>query len=115
MSSWDINTESVFATLSYVGEKVGGEDGTGGLVAKTVTVEEKFTYAQQCAASQPISAALKEFGEACSPDLQMMVARGSSCVTGCSDAVEAYINGDLEMASRAQEGAVHAGLGEFCM
>ncbi|WP_017538650.1 DUF6507 family protein [Nocardiopsis halophila] len=115
MSGWDIDAESVFATLSYVGSKVGGEDGTGGLVGDSTTVGEKITYAEQCASSYPITKALGEFGENCGPILQAMVARGASCVTGCSDAVAAYLDGDTEMAARAQEQAGHADLDGFCI
>lgn len=105
MSGWDIQPQSVFEILRSISDQVGGEDGTGGLVAKIENNNEKISYANSCAASEPIGTALQEFQDEYSVDLNEMVAIGGRCVTGCSDAVNAYLEGDLEMAEKAQSNA----------
>ncbi|TDQ52268.1 DUF6507 family protein [Actinorugispora endophytica] len=105
MSGWDINAPEVGAIMKTVGSHVGGEDGTGGLVALLTTFGTHVESAGTACASEPIGIALSEFVEEYSEDLTSMVAKSASAITGCVDATTFYLDGNLEMAAEAQGNA----------
>lgn len=105
MSGWDISPDGVSAVLTEVGTELGDEDQTSGLSGHTKTLGEDIGEAAGTAASQPIATALKEFVEAYKDDLQKMTAVTSSAIGGCSAAVTAYMDGDLDMARESQNNA----------
>ncbi|RCV48340.1 DUF6507 family protein [Marinitenerispora sediminis] len=105
MSGWDIDAPAVGTVMTTVGGYVQGDDGTGGLVGKITTFAGNVENAGAQAASGPISTALGEFVEEYAGKLQSMVLKSASAVGGCTEATMAYLDGDLEMAATAQEGA----------
>ncbi|MFC3996259.1 DUF6507 family protein [Nocardiopsis sediminis] len=105
MSGWDIDAPAVGTVMTTVGGYVQGDDGTGGLVGKIQTFSGNVDNAATQAASGPISTALGEFVGEYADKLTNMVLKSASAVTGCTEATTAYLDGDLEMAATAQEGA----------
>ncbi|KUP95783.1 DUF6507 family protein [Thermobifida cellulosilytica] len=103
MSGWDLNPREISVVLQNVGNHVGGEDGKGGLVGLLETFGTHVEEAGTACESGPISMALGEFVEEYSGKLKGMVNKSISAITGCSDATMAYVNGNLEMAERAQQ------------
>ncbi|MEY9214296.1 hypothetical protein NI17_020515 [Thermobifida halotolerans] len=104
MSGWDLNPAEINTVLQAVGEHVGGEDGTGGLVGLLDDFGTHVEEAGTACASGPIGMALGEFMDEYTDKLKGMVDKSVSAVTGCSDATMFYVNGNLEMAAEAQRG-----------
>ncbi|MBB6173853.1 hypothetical protein HNR23_003913 [Nocardiopsis mwathae] len=105
MSSWDINPDGVGGVLKSVSGHLGDEAGTEGLTGEITAVGKNMETAAAKAASEPIGIALRGFFGFCSADMGAMAAKTASAVNGCSGAVVAYMNGNLEMAAEAQANA----------
>lgn len=99
MTSWDIDPA-----------------GVGGVLTKTQSVATGFqthlteiSSAMETAAPNTSSAlvagALGAFAEELAPQVESVVNLTVSAITGASRAVQAYAEGDLEMAARAQQNA----------
>lgn len=99
MSAWDIDPA-----------------GVGGVLKKTQSVASRFEThltamgsAMETAApntSSPlVASALSGFAEELKPEVESVINLTSSAISGCALAVQAYVDGDVEMAARAQSNA----------
>lgn len=105
MSEWSIQPSEVNSVLVNVADHIGNEDGTSGLVGESVSLGEALQEAESAAGSVPISLALGEFAEHYFGLLGEAIGLGASAVSGVAEATGHYVNGDLDMAATAQDGA----------
>lgn len=104
MSAWDVDPAGVRGVLART-QSVAGEF-EGQLTAVSGAMES----AAGNSASPIVAAALSGFAEAVQPQVRAVIARVGSALTGAATAVNAYAQGDLEMAATAQRNA--AGVGQ---
>ncbi|WP_017556195.1 DUF6507 family protein [Nocardiopsis baichengensis] len=101
MSGWDIDSAGVGEILGKIGTILG--DGTGdGLAGSTNGGFSSLGEATTAAGSGIVEVALSEYFQHFSSQSQLMFSKTVSASVGCSQAVQAYLNGDIEMAERAQ-------------
>ncbi|MDA2809706.1 DUF6507 family protein [Nocardiopsis sp. RSe5-2] len=101
MSGWDIDPAGVSTVLNKVGEVVG--DGSGeGLSGSTNSGLTSLSEAMSASGSGVVSTAVSEFFDHISNLSQQMTSKTVRATVGCSQATQAYIDGDTEMAERAQ-------------
>ncbi|MDA0565004.1 DUF6507 family protein [Streptomonospora sp. S1-112] len=105
MTTWDIEAPQVNEVVQTVGGHVGGDDGTGGLVAKIETFGGHIQEAGTAAASGPIGTALEEFVTEYGGTLESMVLKTAAAINGCVKATGYYLEGNLQMAADAQSNA----------
>ena len=101
MSGWDIDPAGVSTVLGKVGAVVGDGSG-GGLSGATNSGLTSLSEATSASGSGIVGMAVNEFIEYVSNNSQQMTSRTVRATVGCSEAVQAYIDGDTEMAERAQ-------------
>jgi uncharacterized protein DUF6507 len=107
VSTWDIDPAGVQAVLTRTTDAAAGFDSA----LKSLSSSVEGAAAQS--ASGPVASALSGFAGAMSADVQAVFQRSQAAVTGCVNAVNAYVAGDLEMAAHAQASASAAPSGEF--
>lgn len=105
MSEWSIQPFEVSTVLASVSDHIGNEEGTSGLVGESASLGETLQEAESAAGSVPISLALGEFAEHYFDLLGDAIGLSASAVSGVAEATGHYVNGDLDMAATAQDGA----------
>ncbi|MEU9025909.1 DUF6507 family protein [Actinomadura sp. NPDC048394] len=110
IDGWDIDPVGVQTVLEKVMTLYAGEDGkgNGGLVKRAGEFAQYVDDAVAAASSEPIGIALREYVKAVKPDLKSTFHKVHSCVKGAMDATNAYMDGDIKMAEKAQRRAVDA-------
>ncbi|GHC94972.1 hypothetical protein GCM10007079_46060 [Nocardiopsis terrae] len=105
MGSWSVDPGQVGTVLTQVAGYIGEEGGGEGLLGHMDAIQEAITGSESAAHSTPVSIALGEFCGHYFGVMGEMVAKTASGIEGASDATNAYVNGDLEMAAEAQSTA----------
>lgn len=107
MSTWDIHPSAVQGVLARTA------DVAGGFESALTGLSSSLEGAAAASSSGPVSTALGAFAATLGSDVDAVLRRTRSAMTGCVDAVNAYEAGDLEMAANAQASASAAPSGEF--
>lgn len=102
MTSWDVSPSGVQAVLVQTSA-----------VAQEFHVElrqagDALQASAAGSSSGIVAQALSGFAEQLGADLQAVAARTSSALSGCAQATQAYVDGDLEMAANAARAAARA-------
>ena len=102
MSKWDIDPGGVRTVLLSVEEIA--KEFEGQMTALNTGVEGAATESS----SNIVGSALAGFAESVTANIQFVFARTGSCMGGCAQATNAYLDGDFEMAANAQASAYAA-------
>ncbi|MEE2036198.1 DUF6507 family protein [Nocardiopsis sp. CT-R113] len=105
MSAWNILPSEVGGVLTTVAGYIGEEGGSEGLVGSMTAAETLLESISSEADSAPISLALGEFAAHNFNLMGSMAGVTVSAVTHTSEAVNYYVQGNLDMAAEAQENA----------
>lgn len=103
MAKWDIDVAGVSVVLTDFSSELGIE---GGGFSETIDSTSKgLNMALNNAKSPPVESALLGFLGHYTSKTDQMFLRSLSCLQGASDATNAYMDGDQEMAREAQRTA----------
>ena len=102
MTAWDIDPAGVQSVLAKT-ESVASEF-PGQLASMTSAMESGATNTS----SAIVASAVQGFGSAIEADVRVVLSRTSAAINACAAAVNAYAQGDLEMAANAQRNAAGA-------
>ncbi|WP_026253039.1 DUF6507 family protein [Streptomyces sp. PsTaAH-124] len=117
MSGWDLKPQGISGVLKTTGESASHLETYGKAFGEHLT--SAATYAGTISADSGggkdgkgqgglVALALSQWAEHASKDLQFVAARAGKSLQGVVDATTAYLNGDEEMAARAQRAALKA-------
>ncbi|WP_059013500.1 DUF6507 family protein [Streptomyces specialis] len=111
MPDWDIDPQGVRDVLTSTAETAGRLEGWGtGYQESLRSAASSAGTLYMGGAERPeaglVGAALAEFAEKTQEDLQYIAARASASLNGALQATVEYLNGDMEMAERAQRNAL---------
>ena len=99
MSAWDIDPAGVGGVLSKTSSVARGFE------THVQTIGSAMETAAPNTSSALVAAALGAFAEELRPQVESVLDLTGSALEGCSRAVQAYGQGDLEMAAQAQANA----------
>jgi len=99
MSAWDIDPAGVSGVLDKT------KSVAKGFETHLTAIGSAMESAAPNTSSQLVVAALGKFAEELKPEAEGVVNLTGSAMNGCSLAVKAYVEGDTEMAARAQANA----------
>jgi hypothetical protein len=102
MSSWSISAEGVVQVLTAV------QTSAENLGASLDTLETNLTSAITASQSQAIADAVQAWMSTETPGLTKVSERITAAMTGASEATQAYVDGDLQMAADSQSYQVTA-------
>jgi Family of unknown function (DUF6507) len=102
MTAWDIDPAGVQGVLGKT-QSVAAEF-EGQLASMTSALESGATNTS----SEIVASAIQGFGSAIEADVRFVLSRTGAAISGCAAAVNAYAQGDLEMAANAQRNAAGA-------
>jgi hypothetical protein len=99
MSAWDIDPAGVQGVLSRT-QSVAAEF-EGQLASMTSAMESGATNSS----SPIVASAVQGFGSAVESEVRFVLSRTNAAISGCAQAVNAYAQGDVDMAANAQRNA----------
>jgi hypothetical protein len=99
MTSWDIDPAGVGRVLKQT------QSVAQGFQTHVTAMGSAMETAAPNTSSQLVASALGGFAEKVTPQIESVINLTGSAMTGCSQAVKAYADGDMEMAERAQANA----------
>lgn len=99
MTSWDIDPAGVGGVLKKT------QSVAKGFQTHLTSIGSAMKTAAPNSSSSLVAGALSTFAEELRPEIESVVNLTGSAITGCSKAVQAYAEGNLEMAAQAQQNA----------
>ena len=99
MTAWDIDPAGVQGVLGKT-QSVAGEF-EGQLASMTSAMESGAVNTS----SAIVASAVQGFGSAIQADVRFVLSRTGAAISGCAQAVNAYLQGDMEMAATVQRNA----------
>lgn len=99
MPAWDISPSGVDGVLAAT------HDGGTEFETHLAALDADLGGGAEQAGSEPIAAALAGWLDTARPDLEFLPARTGACLQAAVTATNAYLQGDDEMAARAQDAA----------
>ncbi len=99
MTAWDIDPAGVQGVLSKT-QSVASEF-SGQLTSMTSAMESGAMNTS----SPIVGSAIQGFASSIEGDVRFVLTRAEAAITGCAQAVNAYVQGDLAMAANAQRNA----------